>query len=287
MTPSERVHEILFHPIVHLAAGPLTLASILVAFFIIVVAQLVSLAFGRGVRRLLRHRGVHDGAGFAMGKIVRYIVLMLGMTVAFTSIGLKLDALLAASAALFVGIGFGLQTIAQNFISGVIVLIERPVGKGDFVQIGETSGTVVDIGLRATQVVTRDEVTIIVPNSELVTRQVVNHSVPTSRRRIRVEVGVAYGSDVDQVTRALLEVATGANGVLVEPAAEVRLERFGASSLDFSLLVWIGDPSQDLRIASRLRFAIESAFRVHAITIPFPQSEVYLRGTRAGAGTAE
>ena len=278
MALSARVHEILFHPLVHLAAGPLTLASILVALVIIVIAQLVSLAFGRGVRRLLRHRGVHDGAGFAMGKIVRYIVLLIGVMIAITSIGLKMDALLAASAALFVGIGFGLQTIAQNFISGVIVLIERPVGKGDFVQIGETSGTVADIGLRATRVVTRDEVTIIVPNSELITRQVINHSVPTSRRRIRVEVGVAYGSDVDQVTRALLEAATEANGVLPEPPAEVRLERFGDSSLDFSLLAWIGDPSHDLRIASKLRFAIDRAFRSYAISIPFPQRDLHLRG---------
>lgn len=281
MAISDRVNEILFHPLVHLAAGPLTLASILLALVIIIVTHVSSLAVGRGVRRVLRHRGVHDGAGFAMGKIARYILLLIGVMIAITSIGLKLDALLAASAALFVGIGFGLQTIALNFISGIIVLIERPVSKGDFVQIGETSGTVADIGLRATRVVTRDEVTIIVPNSDLVTKQVVNHSVPMTRRRISVEVGVAYGSDVDKVTRALHEVATPRNGVLYDPPAEVRLERFGDSSLDFALLAWIEDPSEDRRVASRLRFAIERAFREHDIVIPFPQREVSVRGAFA------
>ncbi|MEO6954897.1 MAG: mechanosensitive ion channel domain-containing protein [Polyangia bacterium] len=279
MALSDRVHEILFHPLIHLAAGPLTLASILLALLIIVVSHLVSLAIGRGVRRVLHHRGVHDGAGFAMGKIVRYILLLIGVMIAITSIGLKMNALLAASAALFVGIGFGLQTIAQNFISGVILLIERPVAKGDFVQIGETSGTVSDIGLRATRVVTRDEVTIIVPNSDLVTKEVINHSVPTPRRRLRVEVGVAYGSDVEKVVRALQEVSTPENGVLADPPAEIRLERFSDSSLDFALLAWIEDPSQDMRISSNLRFAIERTFRTYEITIPFPQREVSVRGT--------
>ncbi|HEX4462549.1 MAG TPA: mechanosensitive ion channel domain-containing protein [Polyangia bacterium] len=273
----DRLKQIFFSPIVHLPAGPITLGSITLALFIIFLARLFAAIAGRGLNRLLAHRGVDDSARFAMAKIARYCILLVGILVAFTSIGLKLDALFAASAALLVGIGFGLQTIAQNFISGIILLIERPVGKGDFVQIGQAHGSVVDIGLRATTVVTRDEVTIIVPNSELITGQVVNHSIPTTRRRIAIGVGVAYGSDLALVKRLLLDIAAHETGLLSEPVPEVRLEAFGASSLDFTLLVWIAEPSQDLRLASNVRFAIEAAFRTHAIEIPFPQQELRLR----------
>jgi potassium efflux system protein len=207
---------------------------------------------------------------------VRYAVFLIGLVIAVDSIGLKLDALLTASAALLVGIGFGLQSIAQNFISGLILLIERPVGKGDFVQIGDASGVVLDIGLRATLVVTRDEVTIIVPNSQLITGQVMNHSIPTTRKRTLVEVGVAYGTDTALVERVLLEVAHASEHVLKEPAPEVRFESFGDSSLQFGLLFWIADPREDRRVASRLRFAIDHAFRDKKIEIPFPQREVRL-----------
>jgi small-conductance mechanosensitive channel len=282
----ERLKQIFFSPIVHLPAGPLTLGSITLALFIILLSRLVAVGAGRGLTRLLAHRGVDDSARFAMAKIARYCIVLIGILVAFTSIGLKLDALFAASAALLVGIGFGLQTIAQNFISGLILLIERPVGKGDFVQIGSAHGSVVDIGLRATTVVTRDEVTIIVPNSELITGQVVNHSIPTTRRRIAITVGVAYGSDLELVKRLLLDVAAREKGLLPEPAPEVRLEAFGAYTLDFALLVWIAEPSQDLRVASNVRFAIEASFRQHRVEIPFPQRELRLHGGFAGQDDA-
>jgi small-conductance mechanosensitive channel len=273
----ERLKQIFFSPIVHLPAGPLTLGSIALALLIIFVARIVAALAGRGLTRVLAHRGVDDSARFAMAKIARYLIVLIGIFVAITSIGLRLDALFAASAALLVGIGFGLQTIAQNFISGLILLIERPVGKGDFVQIGTAHGSVVDIGLRATTVVTRDEVTIIVPNSELITGQVVNHSIPTTRRRISIAVGVAYGSDLPLVKRLLLEVAAQEKALLQDPAPEVRLEAFSPSSLDFALLVWIADPSQDLRIASNVRFDIAATFEQHNVEIPLPQRELRLR----------
>jgi potassium efflux system protein len=134
-----------------------------------------------------------------------------------------------------------------------------------------------DVGMRATRVVTRDEVAIIVPNSELITAQVVNHSVPTTNLRITVRVGVAYGSDAARVREVLLGVAQADPELLKEPAPEVRLDDFGDSSLDFSLLVWIRNPREDLRAASRLRFAIAAAFRAEGIEIPFPQRDVHLK----------
>jgi len=151
------------------------------------------------------------------------------------------------------------------------------VRQGDFIKVGDAFGVVQDIGLRATQVVTRDQVTIIVPNSELVSSQVINHSKPTLNLRVAVQVGVAYGSDVPLVRETLLAIARENEQVLREPEPEVRFESFGESSLDFALLVWIADPRLDLRISSSLRYAIDAAFRAAHIELPFPQRDLHVR----------
>ncbi len=213
---------------------------------------------------------------FAVAKIVRYSVTLVGLVGAFNTMGFRLDALLAASAVVAVGIGFGLQNIAQNFISGLILLFEQPVRQGDFIRVGGTLGTVDDIGLRATHIITRDEVTMIVPNSALITAEVVNHSRPTTSLRIRVSVGVAYGTDTDLVKRVLMDVAKNAANVLNAPPPEVRLEEFADSSMQFALLCWIEHAREDLRIASSLRFMIEKSFRQAGIVIPFPQRDVHM-----------
>ncbi len=263
--------------ILSLSGGVLTPGSLLLAITIILLSVALAGLAGRWLRRLLGARGMPVGTQFAVSKIFGYAVIGLGLTVSFHSIGLRLDALIAASAVVAVGIGFGLQNIAQNFISGLILLIEQPVRKGDFVKVGDALGVVDDIGLRATRIVTRDEVTIIVPNSGFVTEPVINHSRPTTNLRVRVAVGVAYGSDTHHVRELLLGVAQTTAEVLREPAPDVRFEGFGSSSLDFALLAWIADPRRDLKVASDLRFAIEAAFRAAEIEIPFPQQDVHVR----------
>ncbi len=264
-------------PLLHVAGGPITLFSLLTGVLIIVVSYVVATFAGRGVTRLLAQREVAHGARFALAKITRYFILLLGTLISLMSLGIRLDALLAASTVVLVGIGFGLQNIAQNFISGLILLVERPVARGDFVRIGDALGSVTDVGMRATHVVTRDEVTIIVPNSELISGQVVNHSVPTTNLRIAVHVGVAYGTDTALVRDTLLAVARADSALLQSPDPEVRFDDFGDSSLDFTLLAWIANPREDLRSASRLRFAIDAAFRTADIQIPFPQRDVHVR----------
>jgi small-conductance mechanosensitive channel len=281
MPTLDRLNDFAHRPLVHLAGGPITLLSLLVGLLIIVTSYFIAGVTSRTLNRLLSRREVGHGARFALTKIIRYLVILIGVLVAITSLGIRLDAVLAASTVILVGIGFGLQNIAQNFVSGLILLIERPVGRGDFVQIGEVCGSVTDIGMRATKVVTRDEVTIIVPNSELITAQVVNHSVPTSNLRITVKVGVAYGTDTALVKAVLLGVAAASPELLADPPPEVRFEDFGESSLDFSLLVWIAIPHEDLRIASGLRFAIDTAFRAAGIQIPFPQRDLHVKSISA------
>jgi potassium efflux system protein len=260
-----------------LSGGVLTPGSLLIAAAIALLAVAVASVAGRWLRRALDARGLPVGTQFAVSKIFGYAVVGLGLTIAFHSLGLRLDALIAASAVVAVGIGFGLQNIAQNFISGLVLLVEQPVRKGDFVKVGDALGVVDDIGLRATRIVTRDEVTIIVPNSGFVTEPVINHSRPTTNLRVRVAVGVAYASDPVQVRDILVAVALATEGVLREPAPQVRFEGFGASSKDFALLAWIADPRRDLAVGSDLRFAIDAAFRAASIEIPFPQQDVHVR----------
>jgi potassium efflux system protein len=270
--------------LVNLAGSVLTPGSILVAAAILFVTFLLASLLGRSTRRLLAAREVLEGVQFAASKMVRYATLLIGAAVAFSSMGFKLDALLAASAVLAVGIGFGLQNVTQNFVSGVILLVEQPVRHGDFVKVGETLGRVDDIGLRATRIVTRDEVTIIVPNSRLISDEVVNHSRPTNQLRMRVSVGVAYGSDTARVRDVLLGVAGAHADVLRTPAPEVRFDDFGDSALKFSLFVWIDDPRADLRVGSELRYAIDAAFRAEALEMPFPQLDLHVRAPAGAVG---
>jgi potassium efflux system protein len=268
-------------PLIRLAGGIITPGAVLVGLLVIAVTLVISSLLGRALSRILQRRGLSAGAQFAAAKIARYVLTLIGLLVAIDSVGLSLSAVLAASTVLLVGIGFGLQNIAQNFISGLIVLFEQPIRPGDFIKVGDAYGVVVEIGLRATRVVTRDQVTIIVPNSELVTTQVINHSIPTPNLRIAISVGVAYGSDTELVRDTLLAVPAGCAQVLTEPAPEVRFEDFGDSSLNFSLLVWIADPGEDRRLSSQLRFDIERRFRAAGIEIPFPQRDVHVRSVVA------
>jgi potassium efflux system protein len=282
----DETESFLRRPLIRLAGGVITPGALLVGLLIVMATVVLSAIVGRGLRRILNRRGLSPGALFATVKIVRYVLTLIGLLVAIDSIGLSLSAVLAASTVLLVGIGFGLQNIAQNFISGLIVLFEQPIRPGDFIKVGDAYGIVDAIGLRATRVITRDQVTIIVPNSELVTTQVINHSIPTSNLRIAISVGVAYGSDTDLVRKTLLAVAPSHAQILTEPAPEVRFEEFGDSSLDFSLLVWISDPREDRRVSSDLRFDIERRFRAVGIEIPFPQRDLHVRSTSSEGGKA-
>src|ERR1700722_3483150 len=214
-----------------IAGSTITVGSLLLAAGILAASLLLANILGYSARRVLRARGATRGAQFALAKIVRYAVLVLGAVGALNALGFQLGALMAAAAVLAVGIGFGLQNIAQNFISGIILLIEQPVRHGDFIKSGGVLGTVEDIGLRATHIVTRDQVTIIVPNSALITAEVINHSRPTTNLRVRIGVPVAYGADTAKASEVLLRVAADDAGVMKTPPPEVRLEDFADSSL--------------------------------------------------------
>ena len=169
--------------------------------------------------------------------------------------------------------------IEGNFVSGLILLLERPVKRGDFVEVGSSKGTVREIRARATVVTTVDNIDILVPNGQFITEPVINQTFSNRRIRIRVDVGVAYGSDTDLVRRTLERVAGEHPLVLEEPAPKVWFTSFGESSLDFSVLVWIDEPILQPQISSDLRFAVDQAFRAAEIEIPFPQRDLHLRSS--------
>jgi small-conductance mechanosensitive channel len=262
-----------------LGKARVTPLSVVVLLITVLTAVLLARLARRGIRRFFQRRGgASEGAAYAIGRIAQILLIGLGVVIGLQNIGVDLSTLAALGAILGVGIGFGLQGLAQNFVAGVNVLVERPIEKGDVIRLGDMVGVVDEIKLRVTRITTRDHVAVIVPNSELTNQRVINLSKPDTHYRVRLPVGVAYGSDTRKVERALLEVAAGDPNVLAEPAPLVFFRDFGDSSLDFELAVWLDDPLNELQVTSALRFAIDDAFRAKGITIPFPQRHLHLEG---------
>lgn len=263
-------------PLVVLSGTPVTPLTLLTAITIVIVARVIAIVVGRSVERVLESRDLDKGMRFAANKITRYVIMLIGVFVALGTMGVDTSAIMAGGAVLLVGIGFGLQKLAENFISGLLLLLERPVRKGDFIDVGGVLGTVEDIGLRATHVISRDGVTMIVPNASLVTSMVINHSVPTNSKRITIKVGVAYKTDLDKAVAVLEGIAKADAGVSSDPPCEIRHYGFGDSAIELAMVVWIPEARDELIIASRLRFSISRVCHASGIEIPLPQRQVHL-----------
>lgn len=233
------------------------------------------------VRRLFPHTQLGAGTGEALANVTFYAMISVGLLVGIQASGVDLSALTVVFGALGLGVGFGLQTIASNFISGLIILVEQPIRVGDRIQLGELHGRVVRIRGRATEIRTNDAISVIVPNSEFISQQVINWSHGSDAIRMRVGVGVAYGSDVERVRTALLEAAAAVDGALKEPAPRVWLAGFGDSALNFELLSWTSELLHNRgEFMSRMNFAIHASLERHGIQIPFPQRDLHLRTGR-------
>ena len=230
------------------------------------------------VNNVLTRYNLDIGIRQSIGTIVRYLVLVLGFTVIVQSAGIDLSSLTVLAGALGVGLGFGLQNIANNFISGLIILFERPIKVGDRIEVGGVNGDVVNISARATTVITNDNISIIVPNSEFISSQVINWSHNDRRVRFRYSVGVSYDEDPEQVKELLMEVMDEHPGVLKNPAPDVWFTEFGDSSLNFNLMIWTSMYVQrpdDLR--SQLYYLVFKKFKEHGVEIPFPQRDLHIR----------
>ncbi len=217
------------------------------------------------------------GVQLSMVRLIHYSVLVIGFIILLNLLGFELTKLTIIGGALGVGIGFGLQAIVNNFASGLILLFERPIKVGDTVQIGDDLGEVKKLGLRATVVSTFDNAEIVIPNSDLITAPVTNWTLSGRNARLKVPVGVAYGTDIQNVIEILMRCADENVQVLTQPRPEALFLAFGASSLDIELRVWIADFSSRVKILSDLNQEIESEFSQAGIEIPFPQSDLHIR----------
>jgi small-conductance mechanosensitive channel len=250
---------------------------------VIVVSRAVAALLGS---RLLSRTNMDRGLQYAIGRLTYYMLLVVGLMIALQTSGIEVGSLTVILGALGVGVGFGLQTFVNNAVSGLILLVERPIQVGDWIEMSGTGGRVARIGARSTTIISSDNIAMIVPNAELVTQRVVNWSHGDPTVRFRIPVGVAYGSNMDEVREALLQTAAAHPSVLRDPAPAVFFSGFGESTLNLELAVWTSDMVYSpIKFKSDLNFAIDEACRRHGITIPFPQRDLHVKsGTARVAG---
>ncbi len=248
----------------------------------------LSLAFGslfaaRAAFELVGHQflprfGIDRALSEAVATVLRYLLVVMGLLWALEVLGFDLTTLKIGLGALGVGIGFGLQNIVNNFTSGLILLFERSVKRGDILTVEGTDGRVEQVGLRASVLRTRKGDDLILPNSMLVENMVTNYSYRDDLQRVDVNVGVSYNADPHRVREILLQVAHDCDAVLKNPPATVLFTDFGESSIDFQLRSWIDDAWKHPQVRSELLFAIWDALKAEGIEIPYPQRDLHLRG---------
>jgi small-conductance mechanosensitive channel len=235
------------------------------------------------VEEVFPKRRMQRGVQLSMGRLLHYAILLVGLLVAVGALGVNFTNITIIGGALGVGIGFGLQNIVNNFLSGLILLFERPVRVGDYVELGGLWAEIKNIGLRATVVQTFDRADVIVPNSDLISNQVINWTLSNRLVRLRVPVGVAYGSDVELVMKILMECAHDNPSVVSSPEPQTLFMGFGDSSLNFELRVFVLDIDQRLIVHSELLQDIDKQFHLNGVEIPFPQRDLHLRSVDESA----
>ncbi len=229
--------------------------------------------------RFLVESGLDRSLQYAIAQIVSNLVLVIGIFIVLENTGIHLGALTVFAGAVGVGVGFGLQNITSNFISGLVILAERPITIGDRVEVSGIVGQVQQIRARSTVIVTNDNISTIVPNTKFIDSPVTNWTYGDRRVRFRIPIGVAYGSDVEKVSQLLIAAGAENSHTLKEPAPSVFFEGFGENALNFELVVWSSEMShRPRRYRSDLNFAIERKLREGGIEIPFPQRDLHIRG---------
>lgn len=254
------------------------LLGILVAGNVIFIAKNLS---NQLKQKLSQRAGVRASNVEALTTLFGYVAYVVATLFGISLAGIDLTNFAIIAGALSVGIGFGLQNIVNNFVSGIILLIEQPVRTGDFVQVAGLEGTVRRVSIRSTEILTFDHSSVIVPNSQLISDSLTNWNLRDNFCRVNVFVGVAYGSDTRKVEQLLIEAALQHELVIPETkgpilAPFVQFTDFGDSSLNFKLVAYIRDAGKRFSVASQIRYKVDDAFREHGITIPFPQRDVHM-----------
>lgn len=259
---------------------PVTIMSVVV--FIVFLTFFIFL--GAFVRRLLSGKildrfNMEAGLKYTLSRMSQYFIVVIGILLSFQFLGIDLTGLAVIFGLLSVGIGFGLQNVTANFIAGLIVMFERPITIGDRVEVGGIEGDVTEINIRSTKIRTLNNISIIVPNTEFVSNNVINYSHGEITFRLDVNVGVSYSSDLDTVLKALNEVAEEHPKIMRIPPHQVHLSGFGDSSWDMHLRVWIPNVKERYIVRNELHQAIVRKFAELKVEIPFPQRDLHVRSS--------
>ena len=268
--------------------APITAANLGIALLIVAIATIA----GRNIPGLievilLEHLQVDAGIRFATTCLVRYVIFTAGVIFAFNQIGIGWNSVQWLVAAASVGLGFGLQEIFANFVSGIILLFERPMRVGDVITIESTTGTVSRIRFRATTIVDGDRKELIVPNKSFITGNLLNWTLSDSINRVAVKVGVAYGSNPNLVRELLLQIASEHPVLLKDPAPTAVLEELGESALNFQLRAFLPTLKDRQKTMHELNTMIHERFRAAGIEIPFPQQDIHIRTQPSDSDTAD
>jgi potassium-dependent mechanosensitive channel len=276
--------SILMHPL-EIGQISVTLGSILLFFVSIYIAFWVA----RTVRVVLRDEvlpkmDLPRGVGNSISSLSYYGLVLIGLMVALAAAGFETSQFALVFGALGIGIGLGLQNVVNNFVSGLILMFERPIQPGDVVEVSGTSGTVREIGMRATTLTTFEGADVVVPNGTLLSEKLINWTLSDMNRRIDVEVSVAYGSDPRRVLALLREVAQGTPGISAVPVPAIVFKGFGASSLDFSIRAWTDNFGDWVTIRTEMTARVYEALAKEGIEIPYPQQDIHIRSVAPEIG---
>ncbi len=278
-----RFNEFMRFQLIDAQGVKLTIGALVGALLSLLVALLVSRLMRAGLDRYATRHENNQAALYTLSRIIHYVMLLVGVLVALSVAGIPLSRFELFAGALGVGLGFGLQAIFSNFVSGLIILFDRSLKVGDFVELSNgVHGVVNDIHIRATRITTNDNIDILVPNSEFVTNNVVNWTLRETSRRLRVPFGVAYGTDKERVKQAALEAAAEVPFTLTLDGPrmpQVWLTGFGDSSLDFALVVWLNAEAvkRPSAVTAAYNWALHSALENYGIEIPFPQRDLHVK----------
>ena len=278
------MNEILNYSLITLEGYQLSVANILIVIGVLIAGWVISQLVQRSLNRLARsHPRINASAAYSVGRILHYVIITIALLMSLSFAGFDFTKLAIIAGALSVGIGFGLQGLANNFISGLVMLFERNFNVGDVVELQSgTFGVIKEINVRSTLINTPDNMDVLVPNSEFLSAQVTNWTLREGLVRFRIPFGVAYGTDKDAMRDAVLAAANAVKTTVNEPpryTTGVHMTGFGDSSLDFVLVVWVTDAAAQAPTATKSAYfwAVDSALRAGGFEVPFPQRDLHLR----------
>lgn len=275
----EWLEKILNENLISLGDSKLTIGLVLTLILSFVALFVISEWVRRFlVKQVLKKTQIANGTKESIGTMVKYLIIVGGFFSILQTNGIDLSAFGVLAGAIGVGIGFGLQNITNNFISGLIILFEQPIKVGDRIEVGDVSGDVVKISARATTVVTNDNISIIVPNSQFIDSAVINWSHNEHKIRFNFPVGVSYKEDPEKIKSILIDIAKANPGVLENPLPDVLFDSYGDNSLNFNLRIWTSDYVNKPKVLqSQLYYTIFKRFTAEKIEIPYPQRDLHLR----------